>query len=389
MSKKFAVIVGGAVLLASQAALAQPIGSVKAFSSMSYQYTFDSDDRPNDAGHGIHLSGGYFFTPNLAAELAVDYSAFSSDDAQPLDRDGQSLNLKIGGLYAFNQSNKFIPYVGLGGGLANNQLEPPDENRRRAFYEGTVGVMTYLNSVVGLRGEFAYRYTDGLPANAIGTAKSSANEALLRVGVLFPLISSVPVVPSAPAPEPEKVSDSDGDGVPDNLDECPNTTEGVRVNARGCPIDSDADGVPDYLDECPGTAAGVQVDDRGCPVDVAIDRKFEDINFGFDKHNLTDYAKSTLDKTAAEIRQLIAEDNELQVNLEGHTDSIGTVEYNQRLGAKRANVVRDYLVEKGVGAARISTSSAGEKEPIATNETDKGRLLNRRVEIRATSGGAE
>lgn len=248
--------------------------------------------------------------------------------------------------------------------------------------------MTYLNSYVGLRGEIAYRYTDGLPANALGQANSSANEALLRVGVLFPLVSAVPVT-AAPAPEPEKVMDSDGDGVPDNLDECPNTPEGVRVNARGCPIDSDADGVPDYLDECPGTAAGVQVDERGCPVDVAIDRKFEDINFGFDKHNLTDYAKSTLDKTAAEIRQLIAEDNELRVNLEGHTDSIGTVEYNQRLGAKRANVVRDYLVEKGIGAARITSSSAGEKEPIATNETDKGRLLNRRVEIRATSGSAK
>lgn len=384
MSKNLALSLGVVAVIAAQTASAQLGGNVKAFSSLSYQYTFDSDDRPNDAGHGVHISGGYFFTRNFALELAADYSEFSSDDVPPL-RDGKSVNFKLGGLWSFTPAAQYMPYVGLGGGLANNELDPPDENRRRGFLEGTVGVMTYLNSYLGLRGEFAYRYTDGVPGNALGTANSSANEAILRVGVLFPLVSAVPVV-DQPAPQPERVLDSDGDGVPDNLDECPDTAEGVRVNARGCPIDSDADGVPDYIDECPGTAAGVQVDERGCPVDVAIDRKFEDINFGFDKHNLTDYAKSTLDKTAAEIRQLIAENNELQVNLEGHTDSIGTVEYNQRLGEKRANVVRDYLVEKGVGAARITTRSAGEKQPIATNETDKGRLLNRRVEIRATSG---
>jgi len=47
--------------------------------------------------------------------------------------------------------------------------------------------------------------------------------------------------------------DSDGDGVPDSIDECPNTPIGVEVDAKGCPIDSDGDGVPDYLDKCPNT----------------------------------------------------------------------------------------------------------------------------------------
>ena len=386
MSRKLAFIVGtAAMLMGTQVATAQEGGTVKAFSSLSYQHTFDSNDRPNEEGHGIHISGGYFFTPNLAGEIAADFSRFGEEDG--VDRDGESLNLKIGGLYAFNRGGLIEPYVGLGGGLANNELDPPDENRRRAFGEVTLGVFSYPSVNFGLRGEFAYRYTDGLPAAAIGTAKSSANAAILRVGVLFPLVRSIPVAAAADTPEPRReVSDSDGDGVPDNMDECPGTPQGVRVNARGCPIDSDADGVPDYKDECPGTAAGVRVDEVGCPMDVSIDRKFEDINFGFDKATLTDYAKSTLDKTAAEIQQLIAEDSELRVDLEGHTDSIGTDAYNKRLGERRATVVRDYLVEKGVGAARISTSSAGESDPIASNETDKGRLLNRRVEVRAMSG---
>jgi OOP family OmpA-OmpF porin len=61
--------------------------------------------------------------------------------------------------------------------------------------------------------------------------------------------------------------DSDNDGVPDNLDKCPNTPAGVAVDKDGCPLDSDKDGVPDYLDKCPGTPLGTAVDKNGCPLD--------------------------------------------------------------------------------------------------------------------------
>ena len=54
--------------------------------------------------------------------------------------------------------------------------------------------------------------------------------------------------------------DSDGDGVPDRIDECPDTPQGVVVDPVGCPVDSDGDGVPDYIDECPDTPKGVVVD---------------------------------------------------------------------------------------------------------------------------------
>jgi OOP family OmpA-OmpF porin len=61
--------------------------------------------------------------------------------------------------------------------------------------------------------------------------------------------------------------DSDGDGVADYLDKCPGTPKGVKVDKVGCPLDSDGDGVPDNLDKCPGTPKGVKVDDVGCPLD--------------------------------------------------------------------------------------------------------------------------
>jgi OOP family OmpA-OmpF porin len=64
------------------------------------------------------------------------------------------------------------------------------------------------------------------------------------------------------------MTDSDHDGVPDDVDLCPNTPKGVKVDANGCPIDSDHDGVPDYLDKCPNTPKGVRVDKNGCPIDT-------------------------------------------------------------------------------------------------------------------------
>ncbi len=58
--------------------------------------------------------------------------------------------------------------------------------------------------------------------------------------------------------------DSDGDGVNDSRDECPDTPKGVEVDAAGCPLDSDADGISDYLDRCPGTPQGAMVNEAGC-----------------------------------------------------------------------------------------------------------------------------
>ncbi len=63
-------------------------------------------------------------------------------------------------------------------------------------------------------------------------------------------------------------NDKDGDGVPNKLDECPNTPAGVAVDEKGCPLDTDGDGVPDYIDQCPETPAGVAVDSVGCPLDA-------------------------------------------------------------------------------------------------------------------------
>jgi outer membrane protein OmpA-like peptidoglycan-associated protein len=71
----------------------------------------------------------------------------------------------------------------------------------------------------------------------------------------------------------------------------------------------------------------------------------------------------------------------LRLEVEGHTDSVGTDEYNQRLSENRANSVRDFLVHEGTNTSSIAARGFGEYQPVATNDTAAGRQQNRRVEL--------
>src|SRR5690554_1948778 len=102
-----------------------------------------------------------------------------------------------------------------------------------------------------------------------------------------------------------------------------------------------------------------------------------DTFFDFDKDTLKPEGRQVLDQVAAQVETL---------NLEtliavGHTDSIGSEQYNQGLSERRANLVKNYLVGKGIPADRIYTEGKGETSPIASNATREGRAQNRRVEI--------
>lgn len=77
----------------------------------------------------------------------------------------------------------------------------------------------------------------------------------------------------------------------------------------------------------------------------------------------------------------------LRLAVEGHTDSIGSDDYNRRLSEQRANAVRDYLVQQGIASDAITASGFGKSEPVATNDTPEGRQQNRRVEL-VVSGSA-
>ncbi|MET0215214.1 MAG: OmpA family protein [Vicinamibacterales bacterium] len=106
---------------------------------------------------------------------------------------------------------------------------------------------------------------------------------------------------------------------------------------------------------------------------------FQDVHFDFDRFNLRPDALKILDDAIAKLQA----NPMLNVTIEGHCDSIGTVEYNLALGERRANSVREYLVSRGIAAGRLRTVSYGEERPIADNSTAAGRAENRRAHLMA------
>ncbi len=180
-----------------------------------------------------------------------------------------------------------------------------------------------------------------------------------------------------PEPEPTPPADSDGDGVTDDKDRCPGTPAGAKVDSYGCELDSDGDGVVDSKDACPGTPRGVKVDERGCEIKAkAI--SLSGIYFVTDSAELKNESVAVLNATAETLRA----NPGIDVEIAGHTDSVGTVDYNQGLSERRANAVRDYLIAQGVNGSRLSASGYGESQPVADNSTAEGRAQNRRVELR-------
>ena len=205
------------------------------------------------------------------------------------------------------------------------------------------------------------------------------------------------------------VLDADGDGVVDGQDQCPNTPQGVAVDARGCPLDSDGDGVPDYMDKCPGTPKWTKVDAKGCPLkkrakgprdwdkDGVTDRKDkcpgtlrgakvnEDgcwiimpVHFDTDKYNIKPMYYLLLNDVA----HVLKKNPSVRLKIKGHTDNKASTGYNQSLSDRRAEAVKQYFIEKGIGRFRLITEGFGLTMPVAPNTTRAGMAKNRRVELK-------
>jgi len=232
------------------------------------------------------------------------------------------------------------------------------------------------------------------PTNAASaTGKTIGHELIKTIGCPGRGLLDVPCKVPAPV-------DSDGDGVVDGKDKCPNTPAGRKVNADGCEFDSDGDGVVDGSDKCPGTPAGRKVNAEGCELDSDGDGivdgadkcptvyaktadgcppplVLEGVEFDNDKATLRQESFAILDKTAASMQHWA----DAKIEVGGHTDSVGTDDYNMALSQRRAETVRDYLISKGIAADRLTAKGYGETKPVADNATEEGRFKNRRVEL--------
>ncbi len=180
-------------------------------------------------------------------------------------------------------------------------------------------------------------------------------------------------------PEP----DNDLDGVLDGDDSCPNEPEDPDgfEDENGCPDDdNDGDSILDVQDRCPNIP-GVPAEE-GCPLrltsvvirDDRIDIT-QQIHFEFDRAVIRSESFYILDEVVVALQMYPA----ITLEVQGHTDSRGADAYNYWLSHDRAAAVRQYLVDHGIDAARLTSRGFGETCAIESNRTEQGRAANRRV----------
>jgi OOP family OmpA-OmpF porin len=191
-------------------------------------------------------------------------------------------------------------------------------------------------------------------------------------------------IPGVPEYEGCPIPDTDGDGVFDPDDKC--VDEPGVPEYDGCPIpDTDGDGILDPDDKCvnePETVNQFQ-DEDGCPDEIPEAVKqftgvIEGIYFDVAKATIKSKSAPKLDKAVSVLKEY----PDLRIEISGHTDDRGNDDYNMELSARRADAVKQYMVDAGVDGSRIKTRGAGELEPRESNRTKAGRSKNRRIEFK-------
>ena len=356
--------------------------------------------------NSIKLENGTFgFTlqknrEGLKPRLDFEYVRIGDDkvklDGILKDEVSSLIKASINGVYEFMPESNFYPYILAGVGYENvsdSRKDKGQEFESHPFMQGGAGVGYRIgNNKLVLRAEVKL-------FQIIGGDREEENEVIGVLGIGIPFGA----IPTPPAPKLQ-IIDTDGDGVMDELDKCPGTPKGVAVDGSGCPLpeppapqiiketipmsfdnnecpikidglDRDRDGIEDDMDQCPNTPCDFTVDSKGCPVKANLR-----IHFETDKARITSHSTQLVEKFA----DFLVTNKGSLVHIVGHTDWRGSDNYNMILSKKRSKSVRDALIELGVSSSRLSTEGKGESEPMATNKTEEGMALNRRIEVKLT-----
>ena len=313
-------------------------------------------------GWAAGLVGGYSFANGFRPELEIDHrSNFLKNDSLGNSVGGHEYaDTLMGNLwYDFKEPSGFFslvhPYIGGGiGGVrfANRDisaggLTAPNGHATEFGYQGGAGISHDFTP--NLTASLDYRYLESnrgsfnLGGAAPVEARYRANTLMLGVRYSF----GAPPAP-APAPAPAPVAAPLPPPPPPPAPVC-NPPAGFKVDAN-CHI---------------------------------IDQKLvmRSVDFEFNSDKLTAPSQQTLDGVAS----ALAAQPDLDVDVRGYTDSVGSASYNKKLSQRRADAVKAYLASKGVKASNLKAEGFGKADPIASNDTAEGRAQNRRVEFVVTN----
>ncbi len=302
-------------------------------------YLFNSDkNQDDDIGYQL----GFEFPLTERFSGTIQHFEVESDVLNsPLETDVSLLHAGIN--YNFDQISGWQPYVGVGIG--------------KHRFEGT-GLAGFDRESLDINLGMKYFFTDNwmgkFEAMMVNPGGSLDEDFLLGASIAYVFGSRnerpapAPAARPTPAPQPVQPEDSDGDGVVDANDRCPNTNRNLAVDANGCVI-----------------------------LDDEQRNQTLEINFDFDQAIVKDEYQDEIEEFA----DFMHEYNNTRATIEGHTDSVGTDEYNQALSERRANAVRNELIMRyGIAASRLTAIGFGESQPVASNNTAAGRAQNRRID---------
>ena len=343
---------------------------------LGYHYSEGADDEQREllgnydgSNENFYKENGLYTGAALGIELTpstqfqVEYGvsntdAISSTGTGSFDTEQEMIsgNFLIGfEEFSGYTDNAFKPYALVGAGRSKIEIEDASGNEVTSTKDTIgnlgLGAMYRINDALSLRGE----------ARAIHNFDQNWWEGMALAGLEVVLGGHLaPTVAVPPMEEPNVV-----------------TPPIVVVESD---LDSDGDGVPDSIDACPGTPMNVVVDERGCPVpvDITDELKMElRVFFDNDKSAIKNQYKPEIAKVAEKMREY----PNSTARVEGHASKTGpSARYNQRLSEARAVAVKSMLTnEFGIAPNRLSTVGYGYDQPIADNNTEEGRAMNRRV----------
>lgn len=397
MSFAAAALAGASVLAPLPAAAVNTEGNQIPYLGLSTQYLITDSRRNSENGIGGQLTFG---VPLASGHEAIEVRIHDSGYERPLD--GKN-NYQTGLLVNYVRdwggftSLGIKPFATAGVGFVEEDVFADKHLHLSLDIGGGVIVpVPFKGWAVRLDAHAQLQANDETCQGAPCTRSASAlTDYLVNLGVQIPLswFYDKPAAVAAPADDcPLAVvdpasgrrdcsPDSDADGVNDRSDACPGTPRGEAVNRQGCSRaqlnnDLDSDGVANSDDDCPNTQPGLKVDRRGCVVKQKT--ALRGVTFESNSNRLTSEGRTTLNGVAETLKG----QRGLKAEIAGHTDSLGSEAYNMVLSQRRADAVRNYLIERGIDDGRLTAAGYGELEPVDSNDTTEGRSNNRRVEFR-------